>query len=396
MPTVKTQTFHKGGHHATCVARRRYLEKDERHIERICLNIANPERWAKEMDKTREVYRPRGSVTYREFILSPDVADDASVDTVRAMAIEWCKANFPDAEVTIILHDDNKERLSREEAGIVHAHCVVNTVDLETGRKVVLPNDKVRELHNSLQRIGEKLGLSVQPDYRKGERLQSKQTRKRTLSERQIELRDMQSWKTAVRDMALQALSISTTPTEFTQCLDKADVDVVVDRGRIYLTDRDNPTRACRADRLDKKLSAKNLVQVFKEKNNQPKKESSHLEQTIKRELAQGEQMRTEMQQYDLRCRKALDGYKAVAKANKGVPHERFPKFAMPRPETEAEKVRFEEVKLQFSMAAKRVRQQYEKPIPKKRPTNHHNQQQSHSRSTPSAPQQYRSRSRGR
>lgn len=395
MPTVKTQTFHKGGHHATCVARRRYLEKDERHIERICLNIANPERWAKEMDKTREVYRLRGNITYREFILSPDAADNASIDTVCAMAIEWCEANFPDVEVTIILHDDNKERLSKGERGILHAHCVVNTVDLETGRKVVLPNDKVRELHNSLQRIGEKQGLSVQPDYRKGERLQSKQQRKRTLSERQIELRDMQSWKAAVRDMALQALSISTTPTEFTQCLDKVDVDVIVDRGRIYLADRDNPTRACRADRLDKQLSAKNLAQAFRQKNNLPKKESSHLEQAIKRELAQGEQMRTEIQQYDLKCRKALDSYKTVAKTNKGVPHERFPKFAMPRPETEAEKARFQEVKIQFSMAAKRVRQQYEKPVPKKKPTNHQ-QQQNHSRRTPSAPQQQRSRSRGR
>lgn len=394
MPTVKTQTFHKGGHHATCVARRKYLEKDNRHLERICLNIADPTRWAKEMDATREVYRLRGSVTYREFILSPDVADNASVDTVRAMAIKWCQENFPDAEAAIILHDDNKERLANGKGGIVHAHCVINTVDLETGRKVILPKSKVRELHNSAQSIGKALGLSVQPDYKRGERLQSKQAQKRTLSERQIVLREATSWKAAVRDIALQALSISGSAAEFKDCLDRADVDVVVERGRVYLADRDNPTRACRADKLDTQLSSRNMAKLFQEKGNQPKKESTHLEQAIKRELAQGEKMRHEMQQYDLKCRKALDDYKTVAKVNKGVPHERFPKFAMPKPKTEAEKARFQEIGLHFSMAANRVRQQYEKPTPRKKQTNH--SQQSYSRSTPSAPSPRRSISRGR
>lgn len=394
MPTVKTQTFHQGGHHATCVARRRYLEEDERHLDCICQNIANPERWAKEMDKTREVYRLRGNVTYREFILSPDVADNASADTVRAMAIEWCQTNFPDAEVAIILHDDNKERISKGQPGIVHAHCVVNTVDLGTGRKVVLPNDKVRELHNSLQRIGEKLRLSVQPDYKKGERLQSKQTRKRTLSERQIELRDMQSWKTAVRDMAIQALSISATPIEFTQCLDKADVDMIVDRGRIYLVDRDNPTRACRADKLDESLSAKSLAELFGKGRDQVESNVSHLEKVIKLELAQGEQMRKEMQKYDLKCRKALDNYKTIAKNKKNVAYDKFPKFAMPKPSTTAEKARHKQVWLHFITAADRIRQQFAEPLPQKKQIKH--SQETNPRSTHSTSQPQRTINRGR
>lgn len=393
MPTVKSQTFHKGGHHATCSARRKYLEQDNRHLDRICLNVANPERWAQEMDKTREAYRLRGSVTYREFILSPDVADNADLDTVRDMAIRWCEENFPSAEVTIIFHDDNKERLSKGEQGIVHAHCVINSVDLDSGRKVTLSRPRVRELHNSLQRIGKELGLSVQPDYCKGERLTSRKHAKHTLAERQMELRRSTSWKSVVRDMALQALLLSDSVEEFARCLDKADIDVVLERGRIYLVDRDNPTRVCRADRLDDALSVKCISAAFNRRCEQS--ERSALEKTIKEELIAGDQMRKEIKAYDQKCRKALEDYRKTAVKHKGVAHKDFPKFLLPHPKTETERERLQETKASFGFEARRIRQRYEKAPPSstQRSTTNHVQSSSYRNHTP---QRTRSTSRGR
>lgn len=84
MPTVKTMTFKQGGHHATCGARRKYLENEDRHLERICVNTVDEKHWDAEMDRTRALYKLIGCVTYREFIISPDVKDHATQGQVRS------------------------------------------------------------------------------------------------------------------------------------------------------------------------------------------------------------------------------------------------------------------------------------------------------------------------
>ena len=306
MPTIKCMTFRQGSkHHETCSQRRTYLEKDSRALDRTCLNVSDPERWDAEMDRTREQYHLRGCVNYREFILSPDPLDDPSLEQIKELATRWALKNFPTAEVTIVYHDDNKERLALGKQGIVHAHIVVNTVDLVTGKKVVIKDSALRSLHNSAQEIAHDIGLSVQPMYEPGKRLQSQQTSVRTQAERRMEIRGVDAWKSQVRDMALQALSVSTTPSEFKKALAQADVDISMRRGRIYLTDRDNPDRSCRADRLDVSLSAKNLSRTFDEKQVELETKEA-LTAVLKNELIESMHVRDEFISYKKECAQVL------------------------------------------------------------------------------------------
>lgn len=346
----------------------------------------------------RDQYHLRGNVTYREFIISPDVADLANLDQVRKLAARWALENFPTAEVAIVFHDDNKERIGNGKAGIVHAHVVVNSVDLATGRKVTISNARVRVLHNSLQRIAEGLDLSVQPDYVKGERLQSQQARQRTIGERRVQMRGEKSWKADVRDMALQAAKVSDSPKEFKECLVKADVEVVENNGHLYLIDRDNPTLICRADKLDLLLAPGVLLQRIAANANTIDSidELREFADAIEAERAQGDEMREQMQAYDRRCDEALDTYRDFAKKHKGMPSKDFPAFKMPATHSEAERQRYEQVGGDYRYQGDWIRDHSAKKPPRA-PERHRNaasQQQSHS-SAPRQQEQTQQRSQG-
>lgn len=361
MPTIKSLTFHKGEHHATCGARRKYLEADGRHLGREAINIADVDRWDREMDRTREAYLLRGSVSYREFILSPDPKDNVSLCQLRDLARRWALENFADAEVCIVFHDDNKERLHRGEQGILHAHIVVNSVNLATGKKVVVKNADVRELHNSVQRIAEDLGFSVMEQYRPGKRLVSDNPERKSRTERQLEMRGIKPWKASVRDMALQSLEVAQSPQEFVDCLDKADVDVIVKQGQVFLADRDNPTRACRASGLSADLMNENIKRQIARNalvlNNY--RELHLFAQNIGAELAQGDAIRRQYQVYDERCRDALKEYREIAKRTDGVPVSKFPAFTMPDPVCRADIVRRHETQQHFQRKAEAYRSRY-------------------------------------
>ncbi|BAK45828.1 relaxase/mobilization nuclease domain-containing protein [Eggerthella sp. YY7918] len=162
---VKVQTFRKEGRYPTASARATYLERDGRAVERATLNINDEQRpWA-EMDKTREQYHLRGAVVGREYILSPSPEDMATPAQMREFALEWATRSFPNAEAVIVVHEDNKERLSKGVEPIAHVHVYVNTPDLETGRKIVINNQHVRELHDMAQDMSAKRGWSEQERY---------------------------------------------------------------------------------------------------------------------------------------------------------------------------------------------------------------------------------------
>ncbi|MDO5117207.1 MAG: relaxase/mobilization nuclease domain-containing protein [Eggerthellaceae bacterium] len=263
MPIVKTHSYHEGGRYASCKERREYLEKDCRHIYRDTINVARPDSWDLELDLSRKIYALHGNRTYKEYVLSPKDTDNATVELVRSFAFEWASTNFPEYEVVIVLHDDNRGRIQRGEEGIPHAHVIVNMIDLVTERKLRMPMERVRELHNSAQRIAERMGISRLEDYERGVWKESHREYRFSPREHQMKLRGIDTWKAVMKDMAIQAKGHSKSLGEFQRCLRMADIDLQVRKERIYLVDRDNRDRAIRADRLDRSLSAKELSRAF-------------------------------------------------------------------------------------------------------------------------------------
>lgn len=162
---VKPQTFTRSGRYPTAAARAQYLQRDGREAELATRNIVDERNWAREMDRTTESRNLRGDVVGREYILSPSPDDNVTPARMLDFAMEWAEENFPDSEVAVVIHEDNKERTARGLRAIAHAHVYVNAPDLETGRKMQVSNARIRELHDSAQRLCEARGWSSQERY---------------------------------------------------------------------------------------------------------------------------------------------------------------------------------------------------------------------------------------
>ena len=142
------------GHSSTKFIRY-YLFKNDRAIARDFVNLpefdyaGHP--WDKAMDLTRErrgTDRPAKEGdrvrTYEHIIVSLDQKDaGVDLDDFRDFVTEWAEAWFNDSQngigrfqVAIAYHNDNKSRLAQGEDGILHAHLVINNVDLDSGRRI--------------------------------------------------------------------------------------------------------------------------------------------------------------------------------------------------------------------------------------------------------------------
>lgn len=176
--------------------------------------IVDDARFWREMDETRRAYgkfmasskgRPR---EYYHFILSPDEADKATLEQVRELANRWVDENIEDGfQVAIVYHDDNDERIEGGKDGIVHAHVVVNSVNMLTGAKLQIGDagKGVDEMADSVQRISEEIGLSAFDNAdrsykrsRRGSRSEAPVAVRRKV-ERLVEKRGETSFKEEVR-----------------------------------------------------------------------------------------------------------------------------------------------------------------------------------------------------
>ena len=155
--------------HTSTAGIRRYLTKEGRALAADYLNLSYDSRltqgegppvgynWAKDMDEYRHAcggdapWEGRRARTFKHYIVSPDPKDRISLEQLRELTVDWASENFGDYQVAIVYHDDN-------EAGIPHAHVVVNNINVETGYRLQDPNPSA--LNRRLQAMAAERGLS--------------------------------------------------------------------------------------------------------------------------------------------------------------------------------------------------------------------------------------------
>lgn len=207
--------------HTSCKGIYKYLNYDRktgfgRALEFDSRMVMNRQEWWREFDETRRVHGkfmqrpPHGKPReYYHFIISPDEADHADLDTVREVANAWVDANFKDYQCAIVYHNDNEERLSLGKEGIVHAHVIVNSVHPETGYKIHIDGNRVDALADSLQVIGAELGItSFDNDKREYKRKNRGAREEEVISkhEERILSRGERSFKQDIRDVVNNAI----------------------------------------------------------------------------------------------------------------------------------------------------------------------------------------------
>ena len=150
--------------HTGCGRIKDYLEKGGRALLRDFFNLSWDEiedkglddslkdevEWAREMDELRHDYRNdepwkgQRAITFRHYVISPDPSDNIDLEGLRALTHAWVRKHFSDYQVAVVYHDDNRQR-------IPHAHIVVNNTNLDTGRRLHIPN--ALDMNRSLQEI---------------------------------------------------------------------------------------------------------------------------------------------------------------------------------------------------------------------------------------------------
>ena len=150
-----------------------YLERGENDNSRVIAKsfINIPEQadqidWGNHMDATRELLENRSGdyVKYYHFIVSPDPRNNCTPDTLVEYAREWASEWFGDLEKNkegrvgcyesaIVLHNDNKNH-------ILHAHIIVNNVNLLNGWHLHINNAQFRDLFRTLQKLALKYNLT--------------------------------------------------------------------------------------------------------------------------------------------------------------------------------------------------------------------------------------------
>lgn len=234
--------------HTGCGRIKDYLEKGGRALLRDFFNLSWDEvedkgldaalkdevDWAREMDALRRDYgndtpwKGQRAITFRHYVISPDPGDNIGLDGLRELTHAWVRKHFSGYQVAVIYHDDNRQR-------IPHAHIVVNNTNLETGRRLHIPN--ALEMNRSLQEVARARGLAAfdneMPRGRVGQSDPRTPPRPRTRwasyvnkAERGILDAGAYSWVSDIRNRVSVAKVLSRNEGEFMRILELMEIEV--------------------------------------------------------------------------------------------------------------------------------------------------------------------------
>ena len=263
--------------HTGCGRIKDYLEKGGRALLRDFFNLSWDEvedkgldaalkdevDWALEMDALRRDYgndapwKGQRAITFRHYVISPDPGDNIGLDGLRELTHAWVRKHFSDYQVAVIYHDDNRQR-------IPHAHIVVNNTNLETGRRLHIPN--ALEMNRSLQEVARARGLATfdneMPRGRVGQSDPRTPPRPRTRwatyvnkAERGILDAGAYSWVSDIRNRVSVAKMLSRNEGEFMRILELMEIEVAENSSQAPREDwifslADQPSRKVSGERL--------------------------------------------------------------------------------------------------------------------------------------------------
>lgn len=152
MAMLKTLARKVGG----CKQIKNYLERDGRAVTFDCSPDVTREDWASQFDEYRKMHHANKGRKYYHVIISPDPKDGLETQDVRELAYAWVTSRHPDSTWIIETHEDS---------GVPHAHVVINSVELSSGRKLQLSNKDIDDDAMELQKLCKERGLSAFDNY---------------------------------------------------------------------------------------------------------------------------------------------------------------------------------------------------------------------------------------
>ena len=192
-----------------------------------------PETAFDEFLSTKLLHRKDGGVMFYHMVQSfpkgADIDPRAAHEAARRLA-----GYFEGCEVLVCTHVDREH---------VHSHCIINSVNFETGRKVHMADEQIQELRIRNDQICEELGL---PKFQKDEQRQS-----RGMSNAEYYTADRgESWKFELMRVIDECMRCAGNREEFLVLLRSEGYNATWTDGRKNITYTTPDGRKCRDSKL--------------------------------------------------------------------------------------------------------------------------------------------------
>lgn len=252
----------KGGNAHACRNLESYLNQDEKvkNDERIGINC-DAETFNDDFRLERAKHLIDNSArAYVHYTLSYRETDGLSHQEILEQAKKLVEGidKFKGHQVAIICHSDKNHP---------HCHIVVNAVHSETGRKLSLYKNDLREAKEILIGLDKEKGLGVEVKTHKGIRNQSMKAYK--MAEKG-EKGDKKVWKVAIKNAVIENIGKSVSKDDFIKRMEKQGFSVEWTEKKQNITITDSEGNKRRLSNIEKeypeyegKLNKESLEQTF-------------------------------------------------------------------------------------------------------------------------------------
>lgn len=197
----------------------KYLKQEEKTEEKLISGMnCDSDNFAKQCEMTNMLYDKNQGANDRKYYhivqsFSPKDNEKLALEKAHKIGEEFAQKNFKGFEVLIVTHKDKEH---------IHNHFVVNSVNLENGKKYRADNKSLWQLRRTSNELCQKNGLvnSIQEiGKRTKEKIQSGELRKMVRGE--------DTWKSELKAQIKECASTSKSESEFKQKMkEKYNVDV--------------------------------------------------------------------------------------------------------------------------------------------------------------------------
>ena len=192
-----------------------------------------PETAFDEFLSTKLLHRKEGGVQFYHMVQSFPKGADVDPRTAHEAA-QQLAGYFGGCEILVCTHTDREH---------IHSHCIINSVNFETGRKVHMADEQIQELRVRNDQICEELGL---PKFQRDEQRQS-----RGMSNAEYYTADRgESWKFELMRVIDECMRCAGNREEFLVLLRSEGYDATWTDSRKNITYTTPDGRKCRDSKL--------------------------------------------------------------------------------------------------------------------------------------------------
>ncbi len=214
-----------------------YITKDEKTSQHLITGInCNAESAFDEMMLTKKMFRKKPGREFVHFVHSFHPNEDISPELAHEISLKLIEQErFKSFEILVATHTDKDH---------IHTHFILNTTNIETGKKWQQSRKELRELKIYSNKLCEEYGLKYSfPNTGKG--------KKKSESIGEYKAREEgRSWKQELQFAVKNTLKYSTNREEFIENMNKLGYQVKWEDTRKYITFTTPNGRPCRNNKL--------------------------------------------------------------------------------------------------------------------------------------------------